>query len=109
MAAQPQHDSPASSDHSSAASEAVTFLVVHCPQCAREVLTARDLDADGQLVDVCLHCAARLDRQAPSARWLDADALSQRGYFVDGSEAKASRHGTRGCRGGSCGVQQPDQ
>lgn len=84
------------------------FLVVDCPGCARSVLTARDLDDDGQLVDVCLHCETVLAADAPSARWLDARAVLALGYFVDGvAEPQDDGCSTGGCNGGSCGIQQP--
>jgi hypothetical protein len=86
---------------------AVTFLVVHCDACERDVLTARDLGDDGRIVDVCMHCDRHLDRDDTSAQWLDAKQLDQHGYFVDGSESLDDRHGGGGCRDGQCGVQQP--
>lgn len=85
-----------------------TFLVVFCSECDREVLTARDLDADDHIVDVCLHCETTVDRADDSARWVDAHALTEHGYFVDGLETAQDRHGGSGCRDGSCGVQQPE-
>ncbi|MFP4600481.1 MAG: hypothetical protein ACOC9W_00690 [Persicimonas sp.] len=92
----------------SATPDQVTFLVVHCPACEREVLTARDLDEDGRIGDLCLHCEQPVDRRHPSAQWLVADQLVERGYFIDGHQSLEDRHGGSGCRDGSCGVQQPD-
>lgn len=109
MAVESQHAS-VPDDHSSQDAPArADFLVVHCEQCDRDVLAARDLDDEGRLVDVCVHCDSRLDRRAPSARWVGAAALDEHGYFVEGAETRDDRHGGGGCRGGSCGVQQPDR
>lgn len=84
-------------------------MVLYCAHCERDVLTARDLDDNEQMVDVCLHCETSLDRTDESARWVDARALTEHGYFVDGLESAEDRHGGSGCRGGSCGVQQPER
>lgn len=84
------------------------FLMVHCAQCQREVLSACDLDAHGDMVDVCLHCGTHLDRDDESARWVDADFLDAHGYFVEGNQRRDDRHGGGGCRGKACGVQQPE-
>lgn len=86
-----------------------SFLLVECASCEREVLSHADLGPDGQLIRVCVHCERPLDADHPSARWLDADALAERGYLVDGRDSPDERHGGRGCRGGSCGIRQPDQ
>jgi hypothetical protein len=85
-----------------------TFLVIYCTECQREVLSASDLDEHDQIVDVCMHCDRHLDRNDDSARWVDAHALTEHGYFVDGLDTAEDRHGGSGCRGGSCGVQQPE-
>ncbi|MBA2660960.1 MAG: hypothetical protein H0U74_01590 [Bradymonadaceae bacterium] len=85
-----------------------SFLVVDCPTCKRAVLTARDLDADGEFIDICLHCEHVLLADAPSARWMDARTVLELGYFVDGveeDEGCGSEEG--GCKGGTCGVRQP--
>lgn len=87
---------------------APTFLVLYCAACARQVLSACELDEDSQLVDICLHCEAPLDRDDGSARWLDAAALDAHGYFVEGSEKRDTRHAGGGCRGKSCGIKQPE-
>jgi hypothetical protein len=85
-----------------------SFLVIHCHSCARDVLTARDLDDKGRLGDACLHCEARLDREDPSAQWVDADQLVERGYVVEGHQSASDEDTGRGCRGGSCGILQPE-
>jgi|GEM_PF-3503329 len=85
-----------------------TFLVLYCAACARQVLSACELDENSQLVDICLHCEAPLDREDGSARWVDAEALDDHGYFVEGSEKRDTRHGGGGCRGKSCGIKQPE-
>lgn len=106
------HTQPAPADlHSSTPPNysGATFLVVYCDACERDVLGARDLDGDGLLVDVCMHCDQPVDRHDASARWVGAAELTERGYFVDGFEQVDDRHGGGGCRGGSCGVQQPDK
>lgn len=79
------------------------FLVAPCTRCERDVLTARDLGADGELVSVCIHCDGQVDASALQAR--DFEALDQLGYDIPGAP---SPHGERGCRDGKCGVQQPD-
>lgn len=79
------------------------FLVAPCPDCGRDVLTARDLDAGGDLVSVCLHCEHLLDSQ--TLRAVDATALDALGYDVPGLPSSDT---SRGCRDGKCGVQQPD-
>lgn len=85
-----------------------TFLVIPCATCQQQVLSARELDEKGRMIDVCVHCDEPLDRDHPSALWLDADALQARGYFVEGHDSLEDRHGGGGCRGGSCGVRQPE-
>ena len=77
------------------------------PGCGREVVAARGLGPDGALVWECSHCAGPLDARSPQARWVGPAALEQLGYFVDGHEPEAP-HGGSGCRGGRCGVAQPE-
>lgn len=85
-----------------------SFLLLYCADCQREVLSACELDPDSDIIDICLHCEAKLDREDGSARWVDAQALDGHGYFVDGHETNDKRHGGGGCRGKSCGIQQPE-
>lgn len=87
---------------------APTFLMLYCPDCARDVLSARDLNPQDELVDICVHCARQLERAPESARWVGADTLSENGYFVEGHDTPEASRGGGGCRGGSCGVRQPD-
>lgn len=85
-----------------------TFLVARCARCARDVLAARSLGANDELVWTCSHCEGSLAvEEAHGARWVDARALDELGYFVDGLEPTTA-HAGGGCRGGSCGVQQPE-
>lgn len=104
----PQSD--ATEPHSAAVIEPpeASFLVIHCRRCAKDVLSARDLDEQGQLGDFCLHCEAALDRDHPSAKWVGAGELVERGYLVEGHESPADGDTGRGCRGGSCGIEQPE-
>lgn len=85
-----------------------TFLLLYCEACGREVLSACELDRDSDIIDICLHCDARLDRKDGSARWVDVHTLDEHGYFVEGSEKRDTRHGGGGCRGKSCGIKQPE-
>lgn len=78
------------------------FLTGPCSKCEREVLTVRDLQ-EGELVDCCIHCEMLLSRE--NLRWADPSEVAALGYFIDGYREKSSE-GERGCRGGSCGVQQ---
>lgn len=81
-----------------------SFLVGPCPDCNREVLTAREL-VDQTVADVCLHCEYRFDRRA--LEWASASRIAEMGYVIDGyQEDDCETHG--GCRGASCGVQQPE-
>lgn len=84
------------------------FLLIYCDACEREVLSACELDRGSEIIDICLHCDAQLDREDGSARWVDAHALDEHGYFVEGSEKRDTRHGGGGCRGKSCGIKQPE-
>lgn len=84
------------------------FLIAHCAGCQRQVLSACDLDPQGEMVDICLHCGALLDREHESARWVNADFLDEHGYFVEGNQRRDDRHGGGGCRGNACGVRQPE-
>lgn len=69
-------------------------------------LAARALGPDGDLIWVCESCDARLD--ASQGRWVEPAELVDLGYFIDGYEPEA-RHGEPGgCRGGRCGVAQPE-
>lgn len=97
-------DSPSNSD---VQSESLTFLVIDCPDCDQPVLTARDLDSTGEIVDVCMHCNCTLSTDSPSARWIDAQTVLALGYFVDGVEIDDGEEKESGCRGGSCGIRQP--
>jgi hypothetical protein len=85
-----------------------TFLLLYCSSCEREVLSACELDSKSEIIDICLHCDQTLDREDGSARWVEASVLDDHGYFVEGSEKRADRHGGGGCRDGACGVQQPE-
>ena len=80
------------------------FLVAPCPTCERRVLSGRDLDHDGELILVCIHCGGRLDPAEATAG--DAAELDELGYDV--GETPQSVHGERGCRDGQCGIRQPD-
>lgn len=88
-------------------SDQLTFLVIDCPDCKQHVLTARDLDTTGEIIDVCMHCNTSLSANSPSARWIDAQTVLSLGYFVDGVEIDDGEEKEGGCRGGSCGIQQP--
>ncbi|MFU8804313.1 MAG: hypothetical protein ACNA8W_10925 [Bradymonadaceae bacterium] len=83
-----------------------SFLVAPCPHCAKDVLTARDLDDHGELIPICMHCEASLEQETSSARWVTPAELVALGYFVDGYVPE-EEDGEKGCRGGSCGVRQP--
>ena len=98
-----QDSTPYSDEHS----EDLTFLVIDCTDCKQPVLTARDLDASGEIIDVCMHCGCTLSTESPSARWIDAQTVLELGYFVDGVEIDDGEEKESGCRGGSCGIRQP--
>lgn len=74
--------------------ETVTFPVRFCGACARDVVVARDLDADDAWVDVCTRCSATLP--TGSSRQLSASALTAMGYEVEGEG------GIIGCGSGGC-------
>ena len=78
------------------------FLIGPCGGCGRVVLTARDL-LDEELVDRCIHCEELLSGE--DLEWAEPARVVELGYFIDGYRPESS-DGERGCRGGSCGVQQ---
>jgi hypothetical protein len=84
---------------------APSFLVTPCPSCARETVAHRVLSG-GDLAWACEACDAHVDERA--GRWVSADTLDDLGYFVDGHE-ETEPHGGGGCRGGRCGVTQPER
>lgn len=97
-----QHSGPGQSDVASGP-EVGSFLVGPCPDCQQEVLTAREL-VDEQLVDVCLHCEYQFEDGVVES--VSASRVAEMGYVIDGFEDDdCETHG--GCRGNSCGVQQP--
>ena len=84
-----------------------SFLVIFCPHCHRDVLTARDLSDVGVIVHVCVHCSCALPAEDRTARWVPAEVLPKLGYFVDGLKEEGCHDEEGGCRGGACGVRQP--
>lgn len=96
------------SDASDANPDSPRFLVIDCPECKKYVLTATDLDENGEFIDVCMHCESVLSADSPSARWVHAQTVLELGYFVDGIELDSGEEKESGCRGGSCGIRQPD-
>lgn len=78
------------------------FDVAPCPVCAREVLLTFDL-IDDELVRRCLHCGTVM---SAAAREVPSSELAGLGYVLEGNETS---HGERGCRGGQCGVRQPER
>ena len=79
------------------------FLVAACPDCRRDVLTARDLGPGGELVSACLHCDRAVEPH--TLRAANPEELDALGYDVPGLAPQGT---SRGCRDGKCGVQQPD-
>ena len=80
-------------------------MVGPCPECQKEVLTSRDLVGE-EIVDRCLHCESLLPRK--TLRWSSPKAVVALGYIIEGYQDEHSQdEGSRGCRGGACGVQQP--
>lgn len=78
------------------------FLLGSCSSCEKVVLTARDLK-DDELVDRCIHCDTLLPSE--KLRWAAPSEVVSLGYFIDGYRDPEEAT-ERGCRGGSCGVQQ---
>ncbi len=81
-----------------------SFLVTVCPSCRHEGVAHRVLAGD-DLAWACGACEAHVDEA--SGRWVSAGELDGMGYFVDGHE-EVEPHGGGGCRGGRCGVAQPE-
>ena len=82
-----------------------SFRVGPCPDCDRQVLTSRDL-VDDELIARCLHCEAPLD--SDTIQWAAPKDVVELGYFIDGYQVPDSESKEGGCRGGACGVQQPE-
>ena len=81
----------------------ITFPTAECTSCEKQVLLEANLDADGGLEHVCFHCGTKVEPAL--IRWLTEDQVNRSGYITEGwRDPDASR----GCRGGACGVQQPD-
>lgn len=70
-----------------------TFPVAHCGSCARDVLVAKDLDANDAWVDVCTRCGDVLEDAV--VRRYASTSMGLLGYDVDGA--------AEGCGGGGCG------
>lgn len=85
---------------------AVTFFSCHCPDCDRQVLGERAL-VDEALAWRCLLCTAQLDSGHVSVRWLTSGELDLVDCFIEGEEVSPKHGEEGGCRGGTCGVQQP--
>jgi hypothetical protein len=85
--------------------EAPSFLVLDCEKCGSTVLSGRDF-RDGEVVDICIQCDARVDVQSDSARWVSAADVVELGYTIQGVN-DASSEQSRGCRDGRCGIAQP--
>lgn len=81
-----------------------TFFIAPCSCCQQDVLGHRTLDVQGQLGWQCVRCDQPLDPQ--QGRWESAQSLDELGFFLEKQELEP--HGDSGCRGGSCGVRQPE-
>ncbi len=79
-----------------------SFPIAPCPACDRHVLLEAAI-LEGDLIHICFHCGAPTDRE--TIEWVSEDAINRSGYITEGWQ---DPHGERGCRGGACGVQQPD-
>jgi hypothetical protein len=85
---------------------AVTFFSCHCTRCDRHVLGERAF-VDDALAWRCLLCADPLDPAHVSVRWLTVSELELVDCFIEGEEVSPKHGEEGGCRGGTCGVQQP--
>lgn len=77
--------------------ETLTFPVAFCEHCGRDVLIARDLNEEDELIDVCSRCDQPLE-DAPRQKKMGGWALRSIGYDVEGEGPDQ-----KGCgSGGSC-------
>lgn len=80
--------------------EEISLPMTTCASCNDTTLVYADM-VSGEVVHRCIHCHAI----AEHVEWLEPWAVVQFGYRVDGvSDPNAKR----GCRGGACGVHQPE-
>jgi len=80
--------------------EDVTLPMTDCLVCAEKTLTFAQMD-DGTLVRRCVHC----DTLAAAIEWREPFDVVESGYRIDGV---VDPNAKRGCRGGACGIRQPE-
>ena len=81
--------------------ETVKFPVGRCPSCGPNVLLAGEINAQGELIRVCIHCG--LTPSDPGIRELAARSLKLHGYVVDGEiESRGCGDDSGGGCAGSC-------
>ena len=76
--------------------EEASFPVGDCPNCGPNSLGVWAPN----ILTQCVKCDGILENLA----WIDAESLVKAGYRLDGVKLS----GSRGCRSGACGVQQPE-
>ena len=79
--------------------ETTSLTLADCPQCARRVVIACDLDENDELIDICAHCSTPLTEEMKRSS-AGGYALRALGYTIEGEGPD-----TEGCGvgGGSCG------
>jgi hypothetical protein len=75
-----------------------------CARCERVVLCVLSASPAGELSWSCIHCDHPLDPQ--TGEHLSLFNLDGMGYDAGIPQPRRDHHG--GCRGGQCGVRQPD-